>query len=68
MPISPYRTILAHAVRLSGGRENFAGAVGVDADDVRAWIMGLGDVPEEVFQKALDVFLSEHLATAPKQQ
>lgn len=59
MAISPYRTLLAHAVVLSGGRASFAELIGVDHVALHEWLIGACDVPEAIFDKALDIILRE---------
>lgn len=64
--VSPYRSILARAAALSGGRRAFAKAASVDEGDLQSYLCGICTIPEEVVEKALDVVLRDDAAPTRK--
>ena len=52
--------ILQQCVALRGGRENLAMFLGVEPRDLATWVEGKSGPPRAVFEKAVEVILTEH--------
>ena len=52
--------ILQQCEHLRGGRANLAVFLGVNPDELGAWVEARSGPPRAVFEKAMEVILAEH--------
>ena len=53
-------TVIRAAQAVAGGRESLARQLGVPAHAIGEWAAGIGEPPDEVFNRALEVVLSRY--------